>query len=51
VTFQGSGTIIFGSLLGVSSLEIEQIYRVERRRGIIALEGWDASARAALSSA
>jgi polyphosphate kinase 2 (PPK2 family) len=26
-------------------LELEQIYRVERRRGIIALEGWDASGK------
>ena len=29
--------------LQIAMLELEQIYRVERRRGIIALEGWDAS--------
>ena len=31
--------------LQIAMLEIEQIYRVERRRGIIALEGWDASGK------
>jgi Polyphosphate kinase 2 (PPK2) len=29
----------------IAMLELEQIYRVERRRGIIALEGWDASGK------
>jgi len=28
--------------LQTAMLELEEIYRVERRRGIIALEGWDA---------
>ena len=31
--------------LQTAMLELEQIYRVERRRGIIALEGWDASGK------
>jgi AMP-polyphosphate phosphotransferase len=31
--------------LQIAMLEIEEIYRVERRRGIIALEGWDASGK------
>ena len=31
--------------LQIAMLELEQIYRVERRRGIIALEGWDASGK------
>src|ERR1700751_2591723 len=31
--------------LQLAMLELEQIYRVERRRGIIALEGWDASGK------
>jgi polyphosphate kinase 2 (PPK2 family) len=31
--------------LQVAMLELEEIYRVERRRGIIALEGWDASGK------
>jgi polyphosphate kinase 2 (PPK2 family) len=29
----------------IAMLELEQIYRVERWRGIIALEGWDAAAK------
>ena len=29
----------------LAMLELEEIYRVERRRGIIALEGWDASGK------
>jgi polyphosphate kinase 2 (PPK2 family) len=29
----------------IAMLELEQIYRVERRRGIIAVEGWDASGK------
>src|SRR5215472_8173208 len=33
------------SKLQVAMLELEQIYRVERRRGIIAVEGWDASGK------
>jgi AMP-polyphosphate phosphotransferase len=31
--------------LQIAMLEVEEIYRVERRRGIIALEGWDASGK------
>jgi AMP-polyphosphate phosphotransferase len=31
--------------LQIAMLELEQSYRVERRRGIIALEGWDASGK------
>jgi polyphosphate kinase 2 (PPK2 family) len=31
--------------LQLAMLEVEEIYRVERRRGIIALEGWDASGK------
>ena len=31
--------------LQIAMLELEQIYRVERRRGIIAVEGWDASGK------
>jgi AMP-polyphosphate phosphotransferase len=31
--------------LQIAMLELQQIYRVERRRGIIALEGWDASGK------
>ena len=31
--------------LQIAMLELEQIYRVERQRGIIALEGWDASGK------
>jgi len=31
--------------LQIAMLELEQIYRVERRRGIIALEGWDAAGK------
>src|SRR6516164_4689844 len=31
--------------LQIAMLELEEIYRVERRRGIIALEGWDASGK------
>ena len=31
--------------LQIAMLELEQIYRVERRRAIIALEGWDASGK------
>src|SRR5712671_7567806 len=31
--------------LQLAMLELEQIYRVERRRGIIALEGWDAAGK------
>ena len=31
--------------LQLAMLELEEIYRVERRRGIIALEGWDASGK------
>jgi polyphosphate kinase 2 (PPK2 family) len=31
--------------LQIAMLELEQIYRVERRRGIIVLEGWDASGK------
>jgi AMP-polyphosphate phosphotransferase len=33
------------SKLQIEMLELEQIYRVERRRGIIAVEGWDASGK------
>ena len=33
------------SKLQVAMLELEQIYRVERRRGIISVEGWDASGK------
>jgi polyphosphate kinase 2 (PPK2 family) len=33
------------SKLQIAMLELEQIYRVERRRGIIAVEGWDASGK------
>jgi polyphosphate kinase 2 (PPK2 family) len=29
----------------IAMLELEEIYRVERRRGIIVLEGWDASGK------
>jgi polyphosphate kinase 2 (PPK2 family) len=29
----------------LAMLELEEIYRVERRRGIVALEGWDASGK------
>jgi polyphosphate kinase 2 (PPK2 family) len=29
----------------IAMLELEEIYRVERRRGIIAIEGWDASGK------
>jgi polyphosphate kinase 2 (PPK2 family) len=31
--------------LQMAMLELEQIYRVERRRGIIPIEGWDASGK------
>src|SRR6516165_2824377 len=31
--------------LQIAMLELEEIYRVERRRGMIALEGWDASGK------
>ena len=31
--------------LQIAMLELEQIYRVERRRAVIALEGWDASGK------
>src|SRR6516165_5161435 len=31
--------------LQTAMLEIEEIYRVERRRGIVALEGWDAAGK------
>ena len=31
--------------LQVAMLELEEIYRVERRRGIIVLEGWDAAGK------
>jgi AMP-polyphosphate phosphotransferase len=31
--------------LQIAMLELQQIYRVERRRGIIALEGWDAAGK------
>jgi AMP-polyphosphate phosphotransferase len=31
--------------LQIAMLELEQIYRVEQRRGIIAVEGWDASGK------
>jgi polyphosphate kinase 2 (PPK2 family) len=31
--------------LQTAMLELEEIYRVERRRGIIAVEGWDASGK------
>jgi polyphosphate kinase 2 (PPK2 family) len=31
--------------LQIAMLELEEIYRVERRRGIIALEGWDAAGK------
>jgi polyphosphate kinase 2 (PPK2 family) len=31
--------------LQVAMLELEEIYRVERRRGVIAIEGWDASGK------
>ncbi len=31
--------------LQIALLEVEQIYRVEQRRGIIALEGWDAAGK------
>jgi polyphosphate kinase 2 (PPK2 family) len=31
--------------LQIAMLELEQIYRVERRRGIVAIEGWDASGK------
>jgi len=31
--------------LQMAMLQLEQIYRVERRRGIIAIEGWDASGK------
>lgn len=31
--------------LQIAMLELEQIYRVERRRGIIAIEGWDAAGK------
>jgi polyphosphate kinase 2 (PPK2 family) len=31
--------------LQIAMLELEEIYRVERRRGIIALEGWTASGK------
>src|SRR6516165_7086920 len=31
--------------LQIAMLELEEIYRVERRRAIIALEGWDASGK------
>ena len=31
--------------LQIAILELEEIYRVERRRGIIVLEGWDASGK------
>ena len=31
--------------LQIAMLELEQIYRVERRRGIIAVEGWDAAGK------
>jgi AMP-polyphosphate phosphotransferase len=31
--------------LQIAMLELEEIYRVERRRGVIALEGWDASGK------
>ena len=31
--------------LQVAMLELEEIYRVERRRGIIALDGWDAAGK------
>jgi polyphosphate kinase 2 (PPK2 family) len=31
--------------LQIAMLELEQIYRVERRRGIIMLEGWDAAGK------
>src|SRR5260370_5129650 len=33
------------SKLQIAMLELEQIYRVERRRGIIAVEGWDAAGK------
>jgi polyphosphate kinase 2 (PPK2 family) len=33
------------SKLQIAMLELEQIYRVERRRGIIAIEGWDAAGK------
>jgi len=31
--------------LQTAMLDIEEIYRVERRRGIVALEGWDAAGK------
>ena len=31
--------------LQIAMLELEEIYRVERRRGIVALEGWDAAGK------
>src|SRR5262245_42615383 len=31
--------------LQIAMLELEEIYRVERRRGIIAFEGWDAAGK------
>jgi polyphosphate kinase 2 (PPK2 family) len=31
--------------LQIAMLELEEVYRVERRRGIIALEGWDAAGK------
>jgi polyphosphate kinase 2 (PPK2 family) len=33
------------SKLQLKMLELQQIYRVEQRRGIIALEGWDAAGK------
>jgi polyphosphate kinase 2 (PPK2 family) len=33
------------SKLQIAMLEFEQIYRVERRRGIIVVEGWDAAGK------
>ena len=33
------------SKLQIAMLKLEQIYRVERRRGIIAVEGWDAAGK------
>ncbi|HEV2303778.1 MAG TPA: polyphosphate kinase, partial [Stellaceae bacterium] len=29
----------------IAMLELEQIYRVERRRGVVAVEGWDAAGK------
>jgi len=34
----------------IAMLELEEIYRVERRRGIIVLEGWDASGKSGASA-